>query len=280
MKNKERNFVYSDKIQTDIFLETPSNNNEYIAQKSYIHGYDVLALAQKKSFTASLFLLLIGELPSVKQERLLEILLIGFMNLGPRHPAVKSAMVAGVSKANVEHLLPIGLSVAGGKENGALEVSAAMQFIKTHCDKSADDAVTLLLGDNHDSVDEGEIHLAPGFGHQYGSVDELTSQLAALIKQTCEELAEFPLLQWTFNFVDELNKQGYGWLKTGLAGAVFCELGVTERQGVGLFQLLCAPGIFAQGVEQMHKPITAIPMPTDEQHIYQHKHDDIENINE
>ena len=59
-----------------------------------------------------------------------------------------------------------------------------------------------------------------------------------------------------------------GWLKTGIAAAVFCELGIGARESVGLFQLICAPGIFAHGVEQTHKPITAIPMLADEQHIY------------
>lgn len=271
MANKERNFVYSDKIKTDIFLEEPSKENPYIAKNNYIHGYNTLELAQKKSFSASLYLLFVGELPSTEQESLLNVLLIGFMNLGPRHPAVKAAMVAGVSKTNAEHLLPIGLSVAGGKENAAGEVFSAMQFIKEHQEQPIEPVIDELMSQYNQTANDGSCTIAPGFGQSYGGIDLFTAELASLIEQTCENLTAFPTLQWTFNFVSKLNKYGFGWQKSGLAAAVFIELGISERQGIGLFQLICAPGIFAQGVEQMHKPITAIPMPSDEQHVYQPK---------
>jgi len=271
MTHKARDFVYSDKVQTDIFLEEPTAENPYIAQSSYIHGYNVLELAQQTSFSAALLTLFRGELPTIRQERMLSTLLIGLMNLGPRHPAVKAAMVAGVSKTNAEHLLPIGLSVAGGKQNGAGEVFDAMVFIRESQGQAVTELVEKLLNDRAVRGEQGEIHLAPGFGDHYGGIDEFCAQLSLLVKDACEELSDFPALAWAFELASELNKQGYGWLKTGLVAAVFCELGISARQGIGLFQLICAPGIFAQGVEQMHKPITAIPMPADEQHIYQQR---------
>ena len=56
-----------------------------------------------------------------------------------------------------------------------------------------------------------------------------------------------------------------GILDTGLIAAVAVSLGIGKRESIGLYQIARAPGIFAQGIEQSHKPITAIPMLSDEE---------------
>jgi len=265
-RQEKKDFVYADKAQTDIFLELASNDNPYVAKAAYVHGYDVLELMAKKSFVETLLLLFTGELPPPDKVRLLEQLMIGLMNPGPRHPAVKAAMVAGVSKANAEHLLPVGLTVLGGKSNGAKEVELAMLFLQENKDKPVSTLTKELLKSNRQEGLQGEFHLAPGFGNNYGSIDEFSARLAAQLFSAVNANAGF--IVWGKTFNESLKEYDMGWLKTGIAAAVFCELGISPRQGNGLFQLLCAPGILAHGVEQTHKPITAIPMLSDEQHVY------------
>ncbi|WDE03303.1 citrate synthase [Thalassomonas viridans] len=265
-RQEKKDFVYADKAQTDILLEVPSDNNPYIAKSACLHGYDVLELMAKKSFVETLLLLFTGELPAPEKVQLLEQLMIGLINPGPRHPAVKAAMVAGVSKANVEHLLPVGLSVLGGKSNGAKEVEQAMVFLQENKDKSAQEIIGGLLKTSARGAVQGEFHLFPGFGNSYGAIDEFSVSLAAQLFNGSESTSGFIALGQAIN--NELKAYDMGWLKTGIAATVFCELGVSSRQGCGLFQLLCAPGILAHGVEQTHKPITAIPMLSDEQHTY------------
>jgi len=266
-RQEKQDFVYSAKTHTSIILEQPSVGNPYVAKANFLHGYNMIELLQKKSFVDVLLLLFIGELPEPEKVQLFERLMIALINLGPRHPAVKSAMVAGVSKANTEHLLPIGLSVLGGKSNGAKEVEQAVNFLQKNINKPAIDVAAQLFSAMKESDKEGEFHLFPGFGNSYGGIDEFTNDVAENIIANLQ--SDFPFIQWANDFCLSLAPYNMGWLKTGLAAAVFCELNIGAREAIGLFQLICAPGIFAQGVEQTHKPITAIPMLSDEQHLYQ-----------
>lgn len=268
-QNQKRDFVYSDKAQTKILLEEPSEHNAYIAKEKHLHGYNLLDLLNKKSFMEVLLLLYLGELPEQRKVKLLEKLMIGLVNLGPRHPAVKAAMVAGVSKANAEHILPIGLMALGGKGNGAKEVSAAIEFLQSNIDKNPTELAENLLSHSQLNDIEGEYHVVPGFGNQYGAMDIFANNLAnSIIAQPAAPAQSVRYLTWAHEFATRLNKADMGWLTTGIAAAVFCELEIPSREAIGLFQIICAPGIFAQGVEQTHHPITAIPMLTDEQHEF------------
>ena len=257
----KQDFVYAGKTQTKILLEQPSESNPYICQKKYLYGYDVEELASKKSFTDTLLLLFTGELPSPSHAALLERLMIALMNLGPRHPAVKASMVAGVSKTNAEHLLPIGLSVLGGKDNGAKEVAKAVNFLSENISLAPEDVANKLMEQYANRENEGEFHICPGFGNSYGAIDEFTDNIAKVVLTPfVNSKNESDYIQWGLAFIEQLNKQDMGLLKTGLAALVFCQLGISSRASVGLFQLICAPGVFAQGLEQAHKPITAMPM--------------------
>lgn len=269
-KVKKADFVYSGKAQTKITLEVPDEDNPFISKASYLHGYELSELINEKSFVDTLLLLFIGELPPEHHTSLLNRLMIALITLGPRHPAVKASMVAGVSKTNTEHLLPIGLSVLGGSTNGANEVADCVTFLSNNIDKNPNDIAIKLLKTRTSGV-EGEFHICPGFGNQYGSIDKLTNELAEQVFSPLldDSNQTSNYLEWVTKFNQSLACHDLGILRTGLAAAVFCELGIAARESIGLFQLLCAPGIFAHGVEQTHKPITAMPMVSDEQYIYQ-----------
>lgn len=268
-KPHKQDFVYAGKTQTKILLEQPSENNPYISQKNYLYGYDVAELIAKKSFTDTLLLLFTGELPSHEYAQLLERLMIALINLGPRHPAVKASMVAGVSKTSPEHLLPIGLSVLGGKDNGAQEVYQAVKFLRENISQPPKDIANKLLEQYSNIKQEGEFHICPGFGNNYGSIDEFTVNITQTVLEPFNvDDNEDDYISWGLVFAEQLKSHDMGLLKTGLAAIVFCQLGIGAREAIGLYQLICAPGIFAHGAEQTHKPITAMPMLSDEQHVY------------
>jgi citrate synthase len=70
---------------------------------------------------------------------------------------------------------------------------------------------------------------------------------------------------WGTAFVEALTPHGLGWLGPGIAAACLRDLGFSPWAGAGLFQLICAPGILAHGLELADKPITAMPF-LDEEH--------------
>jgi citrate synthase len=251
---KRRDEQFATRTATRIWQEVPSADNPYLAETCRCHGYDIRELARKRSFSDVLFLLFQGELPSPEQANILESLLILFINPGPRHPAVRAAMNAAVSRTHTQHLLPIGLSVMSGEHLGGSEVLAAMRFIETNLTKSAIKVAETIVHSSRPT--EGDFHPVPGFGSRFGAIDPMSQQLATLISSMP---GSGPAMAWCEALATELKTNGMGWLVTGVAAAAFHDLGFSPWAGAGLFQLACAPGILAHGLELADKPLTAMP---------------------
>jgi len=260
---KKRDEEFSQNITTKIWEETPDIKNPYIAGSSRCHGYELTELVEKCSYIEMFYLLFRGELPNKPEALLLEKLMVFLINPGPRHPATRAAMNAGVGKTDPEHILPIGLTILGGAHLGAGEIEAAMRFLRKHSRRPATQVADDLLK-NSSRPDEGDWHIVPGFGSRYGSVDLMPNEMANTLASLDDD---WKVLKWGCEFSRSLAAHQMGWLSTGLAAAVFADLGFQPRFGAGLFQLLNAPGLLAHGMEQANKPITAMPFVKDEDYV-------------
>ncbi len=239
-------FVYQGHMTTHITLEEPVAGNPYVTRERFTRGYRSDELVAHSSYVEVLYLLLRGELPEAPACALLEKLLVGLSNPGPRHPAVRAAMTAGLSKTNAEHLLPIGLLVGGGRA-----VVEAWQFAQTQRTQNPVECAARLW----DRAADGPLE-APGFGSHFDQADPVLATLVAALMTT----GDWPTLKWGADFAAALAPQGYGWLTPGLVACVGCDLQLNARQSIALFQLALAPAILAHGMEQMHRPITAGPL--------------------
>ncbi len=258
-KRKEK---YAERTVTRIWDEQASDQNPYLAEHCRCRGYDLLELMEKRSFVDVLYLLLRGELPTRNQAELLETLMVAFINPGPRHPATRAAMNAGVGKTDPSLILPISFSVLSGSYLGGNEVADAMLFLKKNLKADPAKLATDLLSKIPQK--EGDQHIAPGFGCRFGSTDPLPQAIA-------EKLTALPgsgkALQWGNTFANALRQQGHGWLNTGVCASVFLDLGFISRAGGGLFQIICGPGLLAHGIELSTKTITAMPFIDEEDYV-------------
>jgi hypothetical protein len=244
---------------TRIWLEQATEENPYVAQSCACHGYDILELASKRSYIDVLFLLFRGELPTAEQERLLQCLMVLFINPGPRHPATRAAMNAGVSRTDTGHLLPIALTLLS-----ASDVEDGMRFLRKHQRRAPTEIAAELYSNTVNRPDEGDWVIAPGFGSSYNSIDPMAQRMADLLMESsCIK----PLLEWGNQFSRALNEYGMGWLPTGVVAAVLADLGFQPRAGVGFYQILCAPGLLAHGAEMANKPLTAMPFIADKNYV-------------
>jgi citrate synthase len=218
---------------------------------------------QHCNFSDVLYLLLRGELPTSDQRQLFNSALVALVNPGPRHPATRAAMNAGVGKTDPAHILPISLSLLGGRYLGGAEVEASMRFIKKHLRKDPIQSAAELFSTEVRPTD-GDWHIAPGFGSRFGGVDIMQGKLARV-------LVNMPgsgeSLQWGNAFAEALQPHGMSWLSTGVAAAAFADLGFLPRISAGLFQLANAPGLLAHGLEFTNKPYTAMPFVADADYI-------------
>lgn len=262
---RSRNEPFVERTATRIWHEQVSADNPYIAANVLCHGYNLLELMEKRSFVDVFYLLFRGDLPTKAEAQLLQALMIALINPGPRHPATRAAMNAGVGKTDPVHILPIASAIMGGEFQGAGEIEKAMRFFRKQ--KNADPqaiAESFVEQQKLPEPDSDIESFLPGFGQHYGGVDLLAKKIAMHLASLD---GAGSALHWGCQLAEQLEPRGIGWLNTGIAAAVFSDLGFQPRAGGSLFQLLSAPGMVAHGLELANKPITAMPFVSDENYV-------------
>lgn len=246
---RSRGDTFAPHLETRITEEIPHATNPYLAEEVRFHGYDHLELMAKLPFTDMLFLLLRGELPTPEQADVFRRLSVALINPGPRHPAGQAAIVAGVGKTNIEQLLPIALTIYGGKENSAGAVADIMQAFQAQIESFAQAHAP--------STPDATM----GFGTLYGDIDPYA---AKLLNEFSPDIGHFTA--WAHQQQVALAPNGQGILRAGLCAAVLLDLGFTPRQGTGLMQLFAAPGLLAHGIEFAGKPLNHMLFEPDSQY--------------
>ena len=264
-----RNESFTERTVTKIWQERPSQENPYIAESARCHGYDLHELMEKRSFIDVLYLLFRSELPTIEESKILEQLMIGLINPGPRHPATRAAMNAGVGKTDPLHILPIALTIYGGNANAAGSIEATMRFFRKHRNSDPTQLANELASNRPMDI-EGDWQVAPGFSSSYGGIDIMASKLAAQLS-TLDGCG--PSLTWGMKFAENLSQYQLGWYHSGVAAAVLSDLGFQPRVCGGLFQMFASPGLFAHGVELANKPRTAMPYVKDENYLIEYENE-------
>lgn len=259
---KSRNEPFAEKTSTDICYEIPAADNPYIARSVLCHGYDLFELMAKRSYVDVLYLLFRGELPTAEQAQLIQQLMIGLINPGPRHAATRAAMSAGIGKTDPLHILPIASAVYAGEYSGAKEVEKAMHFFAQHNGRDCAEVINEFIASEKNSLE------IPGFGVRHGGIELMAVQLAERLAALSET---HQVLRWGQSLADALVENRIGWLMTGVAAAALTDLGFQPRAGACLFQLFGAPGLIAHGLEAAGKPILAMPFVSDENYFIEPK---------
>lgn len=249
--SKGEKFV--EQIPTGIWLEESDNTSPYIAKKQYLHGYDFEEAVDKLSYPSLLHLMILGELPSCKEkENILNLLMKVLITTGPRHPACRAAMNAGIGRTDITHILPIALNVHSGSYLGAKEVGNCVQWLAQYRQSNQIDLEISLPGNDDPNP-------VPGFGLMYGCQDLMTKKWVIKFQEFKESL---PTLLWVESFLQYLNDNKHNptsWLPTGLAATVLYDLGFGFRHATAMYQFLSSPGFIAHGVEKSNKPLTDMP---------------------
>ncbi len=260
---RSRNEPFVERTATRIWQEEPSLDNPYIAASVLCHGYNLFELMEKRSFVDVFYLLFRGELPNSAEANLLQHLMIALINPGPRHPATRAAMNVGIGKTEPLHILPIASSLLGGNYMGGGEIEDAMRFFRKQQNTDSKTFMQSILQKYSEENIEENL-LTPGFGARNGGVEIMATELANRLV-VLEGAGK--ALRWGCQLNEQLKSRGHGWLMTGVAAAVFADLGFQPRAGGCLFQLLGAPGLVAHGLEVANKPITAMPFVSDENYV-------------
>jgi citrate synthase len=244
-------------IQTRIWQEIPEPDNPFATQQARCHGYDVYGeMLGQARWVEMLYLLFRGEAPSADQATMLETLAVALINPGPRDPSVHAAMCGGVGGSTAASCLIAALAAGAGQYTGAREVFEAME-LWCSCRTDIDQWRAALTAPFRQTADMWPtMEHAPGF-------DPHGASTSNVVKQTLEHLAQrasMGPLYWLYkqrstleSFVD------CPLAMSGVAAAVFFELGFSAQEGEMLYLLLRLPGAAAHALEQRQLGHKAFP---------------------
>ncbi|TFW11535.1 citryl-CoA lyase [Massilia arenosa] len=247
----------ADVVHTRIWREEPEPGNDFATRAAYVRGYDVYGqMLGRASWIQMLVLLLRDELPSSEQLQALETLAVGLANPGPRDPSVHAAMCGGVGGSAAAASLMAALAVGAGRTGGARDVLDAIRMW-SDCGMSVDawqanggprasDPVEAFPDREH----------TPGFDPNGTVTPTVVRQLLAAVASG----AQTPRTTWLHANLDALTHAiGKPLAMSGVAAALFADLGFTGPEGEMLFLLLRLPGAAAHALEQQHHGYRRFP---------------------
>lgn len=221
------------KFQTAI---THVNNGQEL-----IRGYALTALAQKKSFSDTIWLLLRGELPTPAESKMFAAVLTIAIDHGPGTISGQATRIAASGKVAMAAAVAAGILTIG-ERHGAPVDGAAQFFV----DNLSTPDLPALLAD----LKSKKIRL-PGFGHAVLTKDHRSEILFVIAKET-GFYGQYAAFAEAVEL--ELNKQASKLLPLNVDGsmaAILLELGFKPSVLTGIFIIARTPGLVAQATEEM-----------------------------
>lgn len=207
-----------------------------------IRGYKLTDLAQQKSFSDTIWLLLRGELPTVTEAKIFGAILTIAIDHGPGTISGQASRIAASGKVSMTGAVIAGLATIGERHGGAVD-GAAKFFVDN---VTRQDVSALLV-----ELKTQKIRI-PGFGHAVLTRDHRSETLFSIAKETgfygrYSAFAE--------KVGAELNKQSSKPLPLNIDGAmaaILLDLGFAPGLLTGIFIIARTPGLVAQATEEMH----------------------------
>jgi len=223
--------------------------------KIEFRGMPIQDLMGSVTFVEMICLMVLGQLPSKEESKLLEAALVAGVDHGPQAPSIAAARMAVTCGLGLNNVIATGVNMLGDVHGGAGEQCAELYYdieIRLKENKDLEKAVTEGLS-SYQSI-HGKI--IPGFGHRFHkTIEPRASKLISLV----QEAARNNIVSGKFSQIAiEIQKQLSAKKEIvmnidGATSIIFCELGFPAPLSRGLFCLSRSVGILAHAWEQMEQ---------------------------
>lgn len=222
--------------------------------KIVTRGYNQRDLIEKIRYSDMVFLLLKGRLPSIKEGKLFNHVLVSFCDHGATPPSTQTARLVASSGSPLNAAVAGALLSFGHKHAGAIEKTMELYQSKIDSLMLTGDAdidnkqIASLAIDLYNEYIVSENTKIPGFGHRYHNVDPRADKLMELvIKEGCVG----PHTKLALAIEDLLHQKKNIRLNVdGANAAILSDLGFDPKLGLGVFIIGRVPGIIAHIYEE------------------------------
>ena len=211
-----------------------------------VRGYDIREMMEKLSFTAAVFLILKGELPTKEESEMMRAILVSSIDHGVTPPSVLSARSVLSGGNPLNSAVAAGILTIGDVHGGAIERCAR---ILQNWAKRTDEISSVAKELVSDFIYKRR--RIPGFGHRLHETDPRTAKLFQIAKDLNffgkhMELAQAIEVELTNSLGRKLPIN-----VDGAIAAVISDMGFDWRLGKGFFLISRVPGLVAHAYEEL-----------------------------
>lgn len=217
----------------------------------HIRGYKVPEMLKKLSFTQAIFLVLRGELPSEKEEIMLDAILVAAIDHGVAPPSTTVARITASTGVPLSTAVATGIAAMGEFHAGAIEANAKLLQSAVKKGHSASDIVEKA---------RFKSERIPGYGHKIYDTDPRTQAILEVAEKNGYKGKHIDL---ALEIERELEKAVGRKLPLnidGITAAVISEMGFDPELGNGFFIISRVAGLVAHVYEEKtrEKPVRRI----------------------
>lgn len=215
--------------------------------KIVTRGYNQRDLIEKIRYSDMVYLLLKGRLPSPKEGKIFNHVLVSFCDHGATPPSTQTARLVASSGSPMNSAVAGALLSFGHKHAGAIEKTMQLYQSKINSiyrtgDSGLDNKqiASLAIDIYNEFIDDKKI---PGFGHRYHKIDPRADKLMELV---IKEGFIGPHVKLALALEDLIyQKKDIRLNVDGANAAILSDLGFTPDLGLGVFIIGRIPGIIA-----------------------------------
>ncbi len=222
--------------------------------KILVRGYPLDEVMGRLTFGEAIYLLLVGEIPSPSMGRLMEALLVSFIDHGATPPSTLAARNTATTGAPLRACVAAGVLGFGRYHGGDIE--SCMQFLDSGLAlvreggtlRSAAETIVQRYVDAHE--------VPPGFGHRFHTRDPRAARLFQMALELEVEAEHIQMIR-AVELAMHNHKDEHGRTPPvnidGAIAAVCGDLGIPPTIADALFIISRVPGIAAHADEERQR---------------------------